>query len=177
MGLRGESDMENNIDIRVLTKADMQNYKKIRLELLSKEPKSFGSSYEEESQFDDRMWINRLSKEHVITLGAFDNNEIVGVSVSVGNPRSKIQHVATLNSMFVKKNYRQKNIGVAMIKKILGQLKDRKVEVLNLSVVTTNTSAINLYKKLGFTIYGEEEKAIKYQGKYINLYLMKKEVL
>lgn len=160
------------IYIRVLTVDDLCAYKSIRLELLKNEPVNFGSSYDEENSFDDSFWANRLTNNKIIVFGAFDQETLVGISLAVTNPRKKIKHIATLNSMYVKKEYQNKGIGKKLIIAVIKFLKDKDVEILNLSVVTTNIAGINLYKHFGFTIYGEEKKGIKLNNKYIDMYLM-----
>lgn len=40
------------------------------------------------------------------------------------------------------------------------------VEKLNLTVVTSNQKAKNLYKNLGFKVFGIEEKALQVKGVY-----------
>ena len=43
---------------------------------------------------------------------------------------------------------------------------------INLSVVTTETPAVKLYEKKGFTIVGKLNKQLKVNGKYYDEYLM-----
>ncbi len=162
----------NDIRYRKLIENDVSKYRNIRLELLKKEPQSFGSSYEEESKLNDKIWIDRLTKEHINVLGAFDKDILVGICISVMNPRKKIRHLATLNSMYVQKEYRKLGIGKKLITNTLNDLKRRDIEIVNLSVVTDNTNAIYLYKSLGFSSYGIENNAIKINGKYSDLLLM-----
>ncbi len=164
------------ISYRRLKVEDVECYKNIRLELLKQNPESFGSCFEEENGFSEQMWINRLSKKNVYTIGAFINNEIVGIAVNVLNPRKKMKHVATLNSMYVREAYRKLGIAQSLIKQVINFSKSNEVEIINLSVSSNNGNAIELYKKLGFRIYGEEKKAIKLNSTYIDLVLMNKEL-
>ncbi len=157
-----------------LTKDDYDLYRKIRLELLKREPISFGSSFEEETLFEDKIWKYRLTKEHVSTFGAFESNEIIGLCVVVYNPRSKMKHLATLHSMYVRKEHRGKGIGKRMIEFAEKSSRNKGVQRMNLSVVSSNVNAIGLYKKLGFKEYGEEPETIKVEGKYYSLTLMTK---
>ena len=168
--------MDNSIIIRKLNKEDFKQYKEIRLELLKNEPMNFGSSFEEESNFDSIMWENRLDKKHIAAFGAFINEKIVAVTLAVMNPRKKLKHIATLNSMYVKKEYRRLGIGKELINKIEEYLVIKEVEIFKLSVVTKNEKAISLYQKFGFEIYGEEKNAIKLNKEYINLFLMTKNI-
>lgn len=164
------------MEIRILTLDDFLSYKMIRLELLKNNPSYFGSSFAEENLFEDSMWINRLTKTNVKTFGLFDNNTLVGITTTVMNPRSKIKHIASLNSMYVKPSYRGQGYGAKLINKVIEFLDDNAVEIINLSVVTTNNCAINLYKTLGFNVYGEEKQGIKLNNKYMDLLLMTKSI-
>lgn len=157
-----------------LTKDDYQLYKEMRLELLKNEPISFGSSFEEENLFEDKIWKHRLTKENVSTFGAFSSNQMIGICVVVYNPRSKMKHLATLHSMYVKKEHRGKGIGKKLIEFAEKSSKNKGVQRMNLSVVSSNTSAINLYTKLGFKEYGLEPDTIKVDGDYYSLTLMTK---
>lgn len=165
-----------NIVVRKLGKADHKTYRSIRLELLKLEPTSFGSSFDEESLFSEDIWISRLTKENVYTVGAFIEDKIVGIAVNVLSPRKKMKHISTLNSMYVIPKYRGKGIASSLINDVISNSKSTGVEIMKLSVVTTNTSALKLYKSKGFTVNGEDIKAIKYENEYFNLYLMSKEL-
>ncbi len=164
------------METRLLDINDKNNFKKIRLELLKNEPKSFGSSFDEESRFEDIMWDNRLNKKHVFNVGTFSNNEIIGLAVFVMSPRKKMKHHATLNSMYIKKEYRNKGIAINMINFGIELLKKNNVEILDLSVSKGNDKAIKLYEKLGFIKYGDQPKVIKIDKEYINLLLYSREL-
>lgn len=165
-----------NISYRVLNRNDVEDCKKIRLQLLKENPKSFGSSYEEESSFDDEKWIRRLENKNSKTIGAYDGDTIIGVCVVVTNPRMKMKHKATLNSMFVQNEYRGKGISYGLMNTSIELLKSKQIEFLHLSVVSSNIPAIALYQKYGFTEEGFERNAIKHNGEYFDLTLMSKKI-
>lgn len=160
--------------IRRLNVDDIHHYKKIRLRLLKLAPTNFGSSYEEESNFEDEMWIKRLNNKNATTLGAFIDNEIKGIVVVMENPRKKMKHKASIHSMFVEPDQRGKGIAKKLLLEAFAYLKSRNVLRVNLSVVSTNTSAKKLYESLGFEVYGEEEDAILLDNTFHHLILMTK---
>ena len=164
------------MDIRVLGLEDLEAYRSIRLELLQKYPTNFGSSYEEESAFDEKMWVNRVSKDTISPIGAFIDDEIVGLVLTVQNPRNKMKHIAHINSMYVKDRYTGRKIGDQLIKFAITLMKERNVEIIYLSVVSDNVKAIKLYQNNGFKEYGLEPKTIKHGGKYHDLLLMSLEI-
>jgi ribosomal protein S18 acetylase RimI-like enzyme len=165
-----------NHDIKKLDNNNYLDYKKIRLELLLDNKESFGSSYEEESLFNDEFWMDRLSKKNVHTIGAYIEEEIVAIIVLVLNVRSKMKHVATINSLYVKPSYRNQGIAYDLLKYAENIAKINGVERLNLSVVDSNTNAIELYQRFGFVNYGIEPDTIKVDNNYYSLSLMSKKL-
>ena len=49
-----------------------------------------------------------------------------------------------------------------------------RVEKLQLEVVADNQAAIALYQAMGFTAFGRETRALKYDGRYFDELLMVK---
>ncbi len=160
--------------IKKLTLEHLSEYKNIRLELLKVSPENFGSSYSEEVLFSEEMWVNRLTKKNIHAFGKFIEGELIGVVLAVTNPRKKISHVATLNSMYVKEEFRGLGYADELVKHALDYLCNLSIEQVLLSVVSVNKSAMNLYVRNGFVDYGTEEKAIKLNERYYDLVLMKK---
>jgi ribosomal protein S18 acetylase RimI-like enzyme len=52
----------------------------------------------------------------------------------------------------------------------------KTVEQIELSVVTKQLAAIELYKGLAFQIYGEESRSLKVNGCYYDEFLMMKKI-
>jgi hypothetical protein len=50
------------IIIKRVTSLDWQEYKKIRLEALKKEPQAFGSSYDKEKERSENEWKEKIAK-------------------------------------------------------------------------------------------------------------------
>jgi ribosomal protein S18 acetylase RimI-like enzyme len=163
-----------NIEYRILTVEDVNDYQSIRLELLKNNPKSFGSSFEEESTFLIDRWESRLQNKNATSFGAYSGKEIIGLCVLVENPRMKMKHKATLNSMYVKPAYRRKGISKRLLSNVFQYVESRNIEIITLSVVSNNIGARKLYEKLGFVEEGMEKKAIKYDNEYFDLILMQK---
>ena len=164
------------IDYKILGISELEDYRNIRLELLKENPTNFGSSFEEESHFDESMWQRRLNNINATSIGAYHENQILGICVVVKNPRLKMKHIAYLNSMYVKQEYRRIGISKGLLDYVFNFLKGSEVEILHLSVVEQNLNAISLYRKVGFENVGIEPGAIKYQGEYYNLILMNKKI-
>jgi ribosomal protein S18 acetylase RimI-like enzyme len=56
---------------------------------------------------------------------------------------------------------------------LIAHAQDR-VELLELTVVTTNPRAFRFYQKIGFSVYGVEQRALKQGDLYFDEFLMVK---
>ena len=68
-----------------------------------------------------------------------------------------IDYIHILNIAVVQ-NYRRKGIASEFIKRLEAEAIKRKIYGITLEVRETNTAAINLYNKFGFTVKGKYEK-------------------
>ena len=87
---------------------------------------------------------------------AYDKNsgEIVGLYILHPNNVGRCGHISNA-SYAVKKNKRGQHIGELLVKNCLVKAKELDFKILQFNaVVATNTSALKLYKKLGFTQLG-----------------------
>lgn len=82
------------------------------------------------------------------------NDNIVGCLLLIDKEDSKL-----LDEIYLKKEYRNKGIGTDIIKNIT-----KENNIIYLWVYKSNTRAISLYKKLGFSIIQEEKT--RYYMKY-----------
>ena len=129
------------------------------------EETEFGLSYPEELNFtikDEEDFIsNYTADQGSIMISAFNGERLVGnASLSCVMDKKKTLHRATFGIAILKSEW-----GQGLGKKILAELIRFAItagyELLELEVASTNTSAINLYKKFGFTVYGERSHSLK----------------
>jgi ribosomal protein S18 acetylase RimI-like enzyme len=73
--------------------------------------------------------------------------------------------------MYVRPGYRGLGIGRMLVEAIIDHAR-RRVELLQLFVVSDNLPARQLYQSLGFVEYGVERHATKYRGRYHDDVLM-----
>ncbi len=108
-------------------------------------------------------------KEDSFTLGAFIENELVGIVSFTrdGYDREKLRHKGVLFRMYVTKNFRGLGIAKKLIQELIDRAKKIKdIEQINLTVIANNVNAKVLYEKFGFQTFGSENNAIKWKGKY-----------
>lgn len=153
-----------------IDKNNFWQYKKIRLEALLKFPDAFLSTYQEELQFSDQDWIEKIKKDFYF--GYFINDEIIGcVGLSL-EKKAKIIHVANLFGMFVKTEYQGKNIAIELLNHVKKIAKDHGIIHLYLGCNADNYLAVKFYKKSGFKIYGTRPNYTKINDKFCDDLIM-----
>jgi RimJ/RimL family protein N-acetyltransferase len=151
------------ITIRVLSAADAEIYRAIRLEALQQAPEAFASSYDEESARPLEVFRERLAgKFGGITFAAFVAGEIAGTAGGVREDRLKTRHKLLLVGVYVRQAHRRHGLGEQLVSRVLQHARELgDVRVVQLKVACDNRPASALYERLGLTVYGIERRAIK----------------
>ncbi len=163
-----------NFKIKHLQEQDWKLWKEIRLEALKLHPEAFGSSYEEESLWEQEKFKQGLVKNNIF--GAFIKDKLVGVAgFSIYNPQ-KLRHKGMLFTLYVKKESRNQGIANQLVEAVISYASSKVFQV-HCSVNTGNNQAIKLYKKQGFEIFGTETRALKVDENFYDLHLMLLKIL
>lgn len=161
--------------VKILDESDAKLYQDLRLRGLMTNPEAFGSTYERESKFSLETVIKRIkpSKDKFV-LGAFNEFDVLeGIVALVRETSMKTTHKANVYGMYVSKENRGSGIGKTLMCELINIAKQLGgLEQLNLSVISNNEPAKNLYKSVGFKTYGVERKALKFNGQYYDEDLM-----
>ena len=157
------------IEIRPLGSADAAAYRDLRLAALRDSPEAFGSTFERESVQPLAWFRDRLGKGPVF--GALRSSELVGTAGFVRREGEKEKHKGLLWGMYVRPDARNGGIGRQLLEAVIDHAR-RQVEVIQLSVVSSNEQAQRLYACLGFVGYGVEKHSLKHHGHYYDEILM-----
>lgn len=155
--------------IRLLTPADAERYRAIRLEALANHPEAFTSTLERERQKPLAWFEERLATSDVF--GAFIAGELVGTAGFRREDGAKTAHRAVLWGMYVRPQARKSGMGRLLVDAVAAHAASR-VEQLHLVVVSENLPALRLYKAAGFAEYGRGVKALKQDGRYSDEIMM-----
>jgi RimJ/RimL family protein N-acetyltransferase len=152
--------------IRRLTPADARAFQQVRLAALEESPTAFASSYEEEREFSQTFVEERLAaKPDRGSFGAFEGSELVGIIVLGREGHRKLEHKALIWSMYVVPEARGKGIGRALLMSALELARSVPgIRQVNLCVTANNSTAIDLYKSVGFEVFGHERGAMLVDG-------------
>lgn len=112
----------------------------------------------------DNFWSYNILKNELLNdkttyIVAKENNQIVGFAGIM-----TCLDEATLNNIVVKKSCRGRGIGGELLDTIIELCGDLNMKSLTLEVDSSNTPAINLYKKFGFQNLGIRKKYYNHTG-------------
>lgn len=136
-----------------------------------------GISYPEEMNFtikEEMDFIKMYSAgKNSLMISAFEGEELVGnANLSCLLDKTKTMHRATFGIALLKSAWGQ-GLGTEILSELIRFSKEAGYEQLELEVVSSNIAAIGLYKKLGFSVYGERPHAFKLKsGAYSDELLM-----
>ena len=155
--------------IRRLEPADAALYREIRLEALRKNPEAFGSTFERENAQPLSWFESAIGRADIF--GAFVDGKLAGIAGFSVQEGSKQAHKGLLWAMYVRDDARGSGIGKMLVAVILDHARGR-VEMVQLSVVSDNEAAHQLYRAMGFVEYGSEKRALKQGERYYDEFLM-----
>lgn len=105
-------------------------------------------------------------------LGAYDeDDQIIGICVF-----SRVLDEAEILQIFVRHEKQRNGYATILLEQVCQLLQIQQVNQIFLEVMVGNTSAINLYEKLGFNVIGNRKNYYKVDGKYIDALLMAKQL-
>jgi ribosomal protein S18 acetylase RimI-like enzyme len=160
--------LEKEIIIRQLGPEDASIFRRLRLEGLRESPAAFAASHEEEEKISVEEIARRLaaSPDNWV-LGAFVSGELAGLVGFYRENGVNLRHKGKIWGMYVAPRHRGKRIGEGLMRECVAKIDGMPgVRSARLSVNPTQTAAMKLYEKLGFTRYGEEPDALFVDGAY-----------
>jgi ribosomal protein S18 acetylase RimI-like enzyme len=167
------------VEIRALGSEDIDKYRELRLRGLEEHPEAFGETADHFKSISPELLINRLNRSQELggcTLVARNSvGRFVG-TVSLGvTDAKKMSHRGVLWGMYVDSASRGIGLGRQLLEECVSRaLTTPGLEMITLSVVTTNEVAFNLYKAQGFDVYGTDPAVLRIGSSYFDEYLMVK---
>ncbi len=150
--------------VRVLTPADVEVYRALRLEALTLEPAAYTSSAEDFEKETLEAIAARLEAKEFgnFFIGAFNDEQLIGIATFVPETRVKVEHKGNVFGVYVTASERGKGVAKAMMLALLEHVRTYpKIKQVNIAVITSQTAAKRLYTSLGFEVWGLERNALK----------------
>ncbi len=118
-----------------------------------------------------RQWYQNHIKAGLFYLAARVNGELVGGATIEPRP-GKASHVAYLG-IYLKRQFRSIGIGTRLMKRIIEIARQKRFEIIKLTVFQTNQQALRLYEKFGFQETGRIKRGVKFpNGTYTDDIIM-----
>ena len=161
-----------SISLRVLSPADAESYRFVRLLALHEQPPAFGSLPEDEPNLSE-IAARLAESDDRCFFGAFQTSQLIG-TVRISRPSaSNEKHRAYLGGLYVLPAFRRNGCGKLLVRQALSWATNvRSIRRVNLMVVTQQKAAIGLYQSLGFRIYGTEQETFSKAGSFYDEHLM-----
>jgi RimJ/RimL family protein N-acetyltransferase len=120
---------------------------------------------------EERRWFKHSAKSGMLYLVARVEGKVAG-GASLQSKTDKRAHVADFG-IFICDGYRNSGLGTAITKEFIEIARERRVEIIQLSVFANNTRALKVYKKCGFKEVGRLSRDIKFlDGEYTDRILL-----
>ena len=137
----------------------------------------YGLSYPEEMDFsvqDEEDFIAHYAADPgSMMISAFAGDRLIGnASLSCVMDKKKTLHRATFGIAILQSDWGQ-GLGKKIVSELISFAKQAGYELLELEVAAANTTAISLYEKCGFVVYGKRPRSLKLKhGDYYDELLM-----
>lgn len=154
------------VQVMQLGPTDAPAFQVLRLKGLREDASAFGSSHEEEKDRTLDSVAQRLTPQNgQVVLGAFVDEQLVGLVGLGRESMNKLAHKAYVWGMYVAAEKRGQGIGRALLTRLLSFARQAgDIRQVNLCVNSRNDSARRLYESLGFQVWGHERGSMIVDG-------------
>ena len=144
------------MEIRRIRSEDWRELRDLRLRALRDAPDAFGSTYQLEAAYPERMWldwaVDGAADGSSFTVVAMDERRWIGMAV--GAPHRDHPGEAGLFAMWVDPSARGSGVGRALVEDVVAWAGSAGFPVLRVRVTVSNEAAVRLYERCGFSDAG-----------------------
>ena len=160
--------------IRKLTAEDIRSFRELRAEMCDRHPEAFGQTPEEVRDMPEEKLLDWFAPhdsfpEKFMAAG-FDGDAMIGTVGFRREDSVKERHRGFIWSVYVRPEYRGQGLSKRLMQWVIEECGTCDgLEMLVLTVATTQTSARALYQSLGFLKIGTIPKGYRLpDGRYID---------
>jgi ribosomal protein S18 acetylase RimI-like enzyme len=161
------------IGVRILTPADAEAYRMVRVAALHEHPPAFSSLPEDEPNLIETARRLVESDDRIFFGAVQDERQLIGIIRLSRHEAPNEKHRAYLAGLYVLPAFRGIGCGRMLVEQALSRAaKLPGIRRINLTVVTQQIAAIHLYESIGFRIYGTEQETFSRTGRFYDEHLM-----
>ena len=154
--------------LRLLTAADIIQFKGLRLQSLRETPKSYLHIYDEEASRPNQFYSGFIENNRIV--GAFDNDALVGFAIMSFHSPIKHRHKCLLWGAYVKPDYRSNGIGKQMRLFLFEIAKELGMSHCLSSIVADNPASLAMHEGVGYEkMYVEKKGLMHRDGTYSDI--------
>lgn len=161
----------SSIEIKEIFSTEIEQYKMFLTAALKSDEENLLITHKDNK---DALFPTK-DRNDSFTLGAYAENVLAGIVSFArdGEDREKLRHKGIISTMYVSKEFRGHGIARRLLEELIKRVKAIPgIEQINLIVISSNSTAKQLYEKFGFEKFGTELNSIKWEGKYFSEDLM-----
>jgi RimJ/RimL family protein N-acetyltransferase len=174
------SHIPQPIQIRACAETDATAFRELRLEALRSHPEVFSADYASNEQAPPSFWSERLSQnvgsDGQCIFFAAAGGELFGIAGIRRGDSPKTRHDASIWGVYVRPTARGQQLAGRLIGACVAWAEQQQVRLIKLAVVTSNIAAIRCYVRSGFSVYGVDPQAIRWEGRFYDELLMVKQL-
>ena len=159
--------------IRRIQPADAMAVKRLRMQALTQEPLAFAMDVTQAAEWSDVQWAQMASRnsEGVQTIViAHIADELVGMVGCHIDASPKMAHCGMVWGMYVVSAYRNRGIARQLLQAVINHGRAHHLQMLKLSVTTSQISALHGYLRAGFVQYAHEPALLYVDGTAIDAF-------
>lgn len=164
------------ITLRPTREEDAPAFRALRLQGLQDHPTVFGADYATSAAHPIEYWQERMRSgagdDERITYVAEAAGTLAGMTTMVRNDLPKTRHAGSIFGVYTHPDWRGTGVADALLDACADYARKLGMRLLRLGVATTNPSAIRLYLRRGFSVYGVEPESLLVDGVYYDELLM-----
>lgn len=173
--------LQQQATIRDIGPNDREEYKRLRLEWLQDTPEAFGGTYEQESEREDREWIERLAKADRKTMGVYVDEKLVAIMTMMQGlyfpDGTADMDYNFLAGVYTDPAYRGTGTSLRLLQELLAYTKahfpaKKCLLCVNSKKYDTLIPAQKLYEKAWFRMYENEELLHRFGEKLHKMHMM-----
>jgi RimJ/RimL family protein N-acetyltransferase len=169
------------VQIRPTRTEDAAAYRELRLIGLRDHPEAFGADHATSAARPIEYWQERMQQgaggEQGVTYIAEAAGELIGMTALVRHDLPKTRHAGSIFGVYTHPSWRGTGVADALLEACVAYARQLGMRLVQLGVVTTNASAIRLYLRCGFQVYGVEPESLFVDGTYYDELLMARRIV